>query len=477
MSDNKNTGWGELFSGENRLRIAVLIGGVGIHAINVFISGTLLPSVVADIGGLDLFAWNTTLFIVASIIASIFAAIRPFGLGPRNNYLIAATMFGLGSLMCGVAPNMWVMLAGRAVQGFGAGLLGALTYAMIRVIFPQHLWPRAMGLLSGVWGVSTLVGPAIGGVFAEFDAWRWAFLVLVPFAVMLGVLALRVIPKTSAESGVVALPVLQIVLLIGAIVAISVASVVTGNLPLAGGLLLAAVLAIVWLGYAERTSSRRLLPTGAFSAGSLLAPLFVMMLLLQLAITSDVFVPLFLQKLHGQSPLMAGYLVALVAMGWSTGSVVFSGATGERAKLLLVLGPATLTVGGVAMALFIGRVNTGGDFMVMLPIAIALFLMGIGIGSAWPHLLSRMLQAAPKGESDLTSAAITMAQLFASGLGAALGGMIVNLAGITTAVDAPAALPAAYWLFGLFAFVPALALPAAIAVSRSHGDEVAQAAE
>lgn len=464
----EKAGWGELFAGGNGLRIAVLTSGVGLHAINVFITGTLLPSVVGDIGGLELFAWSTTLFIVASIVASIFAAIRPFGIGPRVNYILAALTFGTGSLICGLAPEMWVMLLGRTVQGFGAGLLGALTYAMVRIIFPERLWARGMGLLSSVWGISTLIGPAIGGVFAEFGIWRWAFFVLVPFAILLALLALRVIPRRSDEAGVKNLPALQIVLLIGAVMAISVASVTTGNLLLAAGLTAAAVLGIVWMGRLERRGPRRLLPTGSFTFGSILAPLLLMMLVMQLAITSDVFVPLFLQTLHGQQPLIAGYLVALMSIGWSIGSVTCSGWTGARARALLVAGPTLLSIGAFALALSIGHLNPAGDVMLLAPVGLSLLAVGLGIGSTWPHLLTRLFQAAPEGEKDLTSAAITMVQLFASGLGAALGGVIVNLAGLASSTDPAAALAPAWWLYGLFALVPLIAIPLGLAITRNE---------
>ena len=478
MADEK-AGWPELFSGGNGLRIAVLVSGVGLHAINVFISGTLMPSVVGDIGGIELFAWSTTLFIVASIVASIFAAIRPLGIGPRTNYIIAALTFGAGSLICGLAPEMWVLLLGRTVQGFGAGLLGALTYAMVRIIFPERLWARGMGLLSGVWGISTLVGPAIGGVFAEFGIWRWAFFLLVPFAILLAVLALRVIPRKSDEAGVKNLPALQILLLIGAVMAISVASVTTGNLALAAALTAAAVLGIVWMGRLERRGPHRLLPTGSFSFGSILAPLLLMMLIMQLAITSDVFVPLFLQMLHGQQPLIAGYLVALMAVGWSTGSVVCSGWTGARARTLLVAGPTLLSLGAIGLALTIGHLNVQGDMLLLLvPVGLSLLAMGLGIGSTWPHLLTRLFQAAPEGEKDLTSAAITMVQLFASGLGAAVGGVIVNLAGLSAAGEAGDALAPAWWLYGLFALVPLLAIPLGLSIARGETARgQAQAAE
>src|SRR5690606_21066020 len=204
-----SSGWREMFRGGRGLAAIVLMSGVALQAMETFIVSTLLPSVVGDIGGLELFAWNTTVFIVASIVAAIFAAIRPFGLGPRGSYILAAMGFALGSLICGLAPVMEVMLIGRAVQGFGAGLLTAMSYAMIRLVFPQHLWGRGFALISSVWGVSTLIGPAVGGVFATFDAWRWAFLILVPSAGLLGLLALRAIPSRSDESGMQAVPVLQ----------------------------------------------------------------------------------------------------------------------------------------------------------------------------------------------------------------------------------------------------------------------------
>ncbi|MEO5807770.1 MFS transporter [Devosia sp.] len=458
--------WGDLFRGNNGLRIAVLTGGVGLHAINVLMGETLLPSVVGDIGGLDLFAWNVSIFIVASIIASIFAAIRPFGIGPRSNYILATCAFGLGSLICGLAVNMPIMLVGRAVQGLGAGLLMALSYGMVRLIFPQNLWPRAISLVSGVWGVATLIGPAIGGVFAQLDAWRFAFILLVPLAFILCALSMRVIPRHSDERGVDNVPVLQVGLVVGAVLLISVASVQTANPALALALTLAAVLAIIWLGYAERHSDRRLLPTGTFTAASVIAPLFATMLLLQLSITSDVFVPLFLQRLHAQPPLMAGYLVALLSLGWTTGSMLLSGQTGNNARAVLVGGPIAVGLAAIGLALFMARDNASGDLLLVLPVAASLLLLGLGIGSAWPHLLTRLMAAAPEGEKDITSAAISMVQLFASGFGAALGGTIVNLAGLSEKGSTQGAIHAANWLYSLFALVPIIAIGTALIVVR-----------
>lgn len=462
-----DSSWLDLFRGENGLRVAVLVGGTGLHAVNVFVGATLLPSVVAEIGGLDLFAWNTTLFIVASILASVFAATRPFGIGPRACYVVAASAFGLGSFVCGSAPDMLIMLAGRAIQGFGAGLLVAMGYAMIRVVFPPALWPRAMALISGVWGVATLIGPALGGVFAELGIWRWAFWSLLPFAALLGVLVFRVIPTTSDERGMSKVPGLQILLIVGAVLLVSVASVVVANnTVLAATLVGAAVIAVLGLVAAERRGTRRLLPSGAFHLRTPLSALLIMLLLMPLGVTADVFIPLFLQRLHGMSPLMAGYFVALVALGWTTGSLITSGWTGPRAKTVMVGAPVMMALAMVLVGLLLGQPNPAGDWSILGPMAVALFVMGMGIGSVWPHILTRTLHAAPAGENDLTSAAITMVQLFAGGLGAALAGVTVNLTGLVHAQTPEAAAPAAIWLLCVFALAPLLTAPVALRVSR-----------
>ena len=457
MSSNNN-GWRELIADGNGVKVAVFAGGVALTAIEVYIGSTLMPSVVADIGGLELFAWVTTVFIVASIAASMFAAVRPFGLGPRYNYLIAAAAFALGSLICGLAPSMPVLLVGRAVQGFGGGLLGALTFMMVRLVFPEKLWALAIALASSMWAASTLVGPAIGGIFAEYDAWRWAFFVLLPASALLGLGALRVVPRHSGEAGMTRVPVAQIVLMIVAVLALSVASASVADTALAASLLALALLSIVAVAILERRSRHRLLPTGTFTFGTTLASLFALMVLLQMAIVSDVFIPLFLQRLHGIGPLLAGYMVALLAVGWSGSSMLVAGWTGRRARMVIAWGPVLVLVGLVGLALTVGRVNPGSDLVLLGAIGVSLLLMGIGIGTAWTHLTPRTLQAAPDGEHDVTSAAMNTIQLFGTGMAVALAGLVVNLAGLDA--TAPPVAPA-NWLYGLWIVLPALAVPIA----------------
>ena len=463
MTDKTKNGWRELFS-VGGLAVAVLIGGTALQAMEGFITTAMLPTVVKEIGGLELFAWNTTTFIVASILATLFAALRPASIGPRAGYIIAAASFGVGSLLCGLAPSMWLLLAGRFVQGFGAGLIIAQSFAMLRVVFPERLWTRVMALTSTVWGVATLLGPAVGGTFAQLDIWRWAFLCIVPASALLAFGAWRVLPAASDARPPARLPYKQIVLVTVAVLGISVASLLTDAPIIAGALVILCGVVLVLLGFAETFSRSKLLPSGTFSLHSPMGGLLALLLIIGLAVTSDIFVPLFLQRLHGLPPLWAGYITAFVSAGWSIAAIVCSGWTGPRVRAAIIASPLVLLASTIGLALTVARASTSP--LDLIPTAIALFGLGAGIGMASQHLATRVLAGAPVADNDRTSAALGMVQLFAGGLGAAIGGMAVNAGGLPIAQTVGDVEAAARVLFIVFAVIITIGIPIAILVSR-----------
>lgn len=141
-----------LFLPEHLPATLMLAGGVTLYAVESYIMATIAPSIVRDIGGLALFSWVTSLFVAAAVLGSIFVAMRPRGIGLRSVYVIAALVFGVGSLIAAAAPSMPVVLIGRAVQGLGTGALAALGYAFIRFVYPEPLWPKASTLYAAIWG-------------------------------------------------------------------------------------------------------------------------------------------------------------------------------------------------------------------------------------------------------------------------------------------------------------------------------------
>ena len=453
----QDSSWGELLLGKNATRSIALSGGIALYATNTYIATTILPSVVAEIGGLELYAWSTTLYVVASILGSALTSKLLQHTGPRLAYTLATLIFMVGVLICALAPSMPVMLAGRLIQGLGGGVLLALCYSMIQLVFEERLWPRAMALVSGMWGVATLVGPAVGGVFAEMDAWRMAFGVMVLVSLAYIALTHRALPPRDSEAvASTRLPVVQLVLLAAAVLAVcagSVSSLPSWNVL---GIAVCAVLVFMLIRY-ESSASVRLLPKDAFRFSTPLCALYATTCLLVIGMSSEIFMPYFLQHLHGQSPLAAGYMTALMAAGWTVSEILSSGWTGRGPQRAILAGPLFIVIGLVMLAITTPMASLG-EWMQLAPICLGLFLVGFGIGLGWPHLLTRILQVASEQDKDTAAASITTLQLFAMAMGAALAGVISNVAGINDATGNAGIANAALWLFGLFTVAPVLAL-------------------
>ena len=458
-------GWGELLGGRNGVYALALAGGVTLHAVNIYIATTVTPTVVAEIGGLDFYAWTTTLFVVASILGAALTARLLQSAGPRGAYVAATLIFAGGTLVCAFAPSMPVMLVGRSVQGLGGGFLYALAYGLTRLVLPARLWGRAIGLVSAMFGIAALIGPAIGGLFAEYGAWRAAFWSLVPVALLFAAIALAMLPRRSPdrdERSAIALP--QLVLLTAAVLAVSAGSLATSlawNLAgLAAALVLIGLIALV-----ESRATARLLPVGSFSLATPLGAVYLTIALLMLGMQPEVFVPYLLQVLHGQSPLFAGALAALMSIGWTAGSLSSARWQEAHGGRLLVAGPLMVLVGLVLFALFM-PVHGAGDLRLLAALCVGLVLVGFGIGVAWPSLVTRVYRFAPPTEQDLATGGMTTVQLFAIAFGTAGAGMVANFAGIVDPGGIAGASRAALWLAGVFAVAPVLTVLMAARLGR-----------
>jgi MFS family permease len=446
-------GWSELVRGGNAGRTSVVGGGMIIHALSTFIVTTILPSVVHDIGGLRYFAWSTVLYVLGSLLGAALCARVLRGVGVRSAYRIALLGFAAGSVACALAPSTPVLLAGRLVQGLGAGTLSALSFTLVRTLFPERLWPRALSVVSIAWGVATLLGPAVGGVFAQWGAWRaafWTLAVAAPSLLLLVELSLpRDLKRPAPSARGVAF--LSLAILAVSVLAVSAGSTTAEPLWNAGGLVLA-LAGFAVFARREAAGGARILPAGATRPGSPLCAVYGAMVLLMCGVTPEIFVPYFLQTLHGLIPLHAGYLSALMAGGWTLGSVFSSGATSARSRLALTLGPVVQAAGLAALALLMPLAGPAGPDL--LAISGGLVAMGLGIGMTWPHLGARVFGFAQEADRELAGASLTMVVMVGNAFGSAMGGMATNLGGLLVPGGPAGAATASAWLFGLFMLAP-----------------------
>lgn len=454
----------DLFTAGRTPATLLLGAGVGLEALEFYVTTSLMPSMVRDIGGLELLAWTSSLFVAAIVLGSICVVIRPRNVTLNQTYIAGAILFGIGCAVIGLAPNMIVVLIGRAVQGFGAGLLVTMAYSFIRFVYPPGLQNAASAFYSALWGVSVFLGPSMGGMFAEGSHWRWAFLVLIPFAVIMALIAPRGLPVGEDDREPETVPLLQIALVLGAILAVSFAGTAEADVTRAL-LIMMALAAIVALLFQERRASARLFPAQATWLSHPLAKTYLVMFLIIVALNSDIYAPYFLQTLHGVTPLFAGYIVALVALGWTAAGLGTASFTGRRALMSVVAGSALCAASTMTLGLVIGQDNTAGDAALVVAVAALLFGMGAGIGLGWAHLVSLVLTRSDEAEADKASASVNLIQSLGAAFGAAAAGVVANTAGLVDPGGVEGAMRAGFWLYmlmgafglvGLFVAIPLL---------------------
>lgn len=432
MTHDQATGsWRDLLCGRQLGIVTVLAGGVALYATNVYLTTSLLPSAVADIGGERFYAWVTTLYLIASVSAATVVSPLLGRAGPRGAYLLAFGAFAVGTLVCAVAPAMQVMLAGRVIQGAAGGLLAGLAYAVINLSLPQRLWTRVSALTSAMWGVGTFVGPAAGGLFAQFGLWRWAFVSLTLVTLGIAAMVPSVLPRTDSANVAAngrGAPLRSLLILTAAAALVAVAGL-QSSIPAMVGLIAAAAALVILFVVLDRRATASVLPKAVF-AGNPLKWIYLTIAVLAAASMVETFIPFFGQRLGHLIPVAAGFLGATLAFGWTVGEMISASATARTIARVVTIAPVVVAA-GLVLAGALQRDGAGALEIVLWALGFA--VTGAGIGMAWPHLASAAMSlSSDSGESAAAAAAISTVQLIAGAFGAGLAGVLVNLGGSDT---------------------------------------------
>ena len=454
--------WRELLGAKYLGTSVVLAGGVALYATNEFLTISLLPNSVAEIGGSRLYAWVTTLYLVGSVVAATMVNPMLARMGARSSFLMGLAVFAISSLACGAAPNMEVLVAARALQGVAGGLLAGLGYAVINAALPRSLWTRASALVSAMWGVATLIGPATGGLFAQFGLWRWAFVAMAILTALIAMLVPIALPAgrtgPSAETPALRVPVWSLVLIGAAALAVSVAQI-PHNAAATAGLLAAAVVLVGLFAIVDWRMHAAVLPPSVFGPGPL-KWIYLAMGLLMVGAMVDTYVPLFGQRLAHLTPLAAGFLGAALAVGWTVSEIVSASLESPRAIGRVIAVAPVVVASGLALGAVTQRDNASAGTVAAW--VVALLIAGIGIGMAWPHLSVRAMESVnDPAEGGAAAAAINTVQLISAAFGAGLTGVVVNTAKGGDVMEAR-------WLFTVFAALSAAGVAASYGATRGN---------
>lgn len=424
----ETAGWREILGRGHIAPLILVCVGVWLHAADALLITTMMPAIVEGIGGAKLVAWNFALYEVGSITAGAAAGLVALRCGPRVPMALAAGLFAAGCLLSALAPSMAVLLAGRVAQGLGGGGLVSLAFVAVGRLFPGPLMPRAMAAMSLVWGASAFLGPLAGGVFVTYASWRAGF---VFFGLQAAVLALWIgfglriaaAPEAVGPAAPARLPATRLALLAAAILGVAYAGIAAT--PALMALSLGAGLGALVL-FARRdalSGANRLWPRGALDPRTPVGAGLVMVLAMNVGTMGlATYGPLLLDRIHGTSALVAGYVVAAVSIAWTVSAVLVAGAPSQRDPAMIGIGMALVAL---SVALSVHAVPEGP----LVLIAVCAVMEGFGYGMAWTFILRRASALSAPEEVDRLSAALPTIARLGYALGAAAMGIFANRAG------------------------------------------------
>lgn len=454
--------WDELFAPALLSKLAIILLGVWINAADALVTTTIMPSVAADIGGYAAFSWAVAGFLIGSVIASASAGrlAEIFGLGRAS--AVAGLIFAAGCVADALAGGIELFLAGRLVQGMGSGWFSGFAMVAIAQLFPRRQLARVFAIVSGVWGVATLVGPMIGGLLAETGHWRLVFWVFAAQALLFAVLAPRAFGNAEAKAlrGRVPLPQLGFIAL--GIGAIALADRFDNSLAALGTIALGLVVlaGVLWF---DRRAPVPLLPRQASSPLSVIgAGYLAIFALTAVSMPFNIYVPPIVQQLLGLTPLEAGYVVAMSALAWTLAAFAVSNVRDGHERIPVIAG-AAMIAGGVALQALVV------PSMALFAIVGAGVVMGLGFGLSSSLINRRAIIHLTAEEETIGSAALMTMRQVGGAFGAALAGVAANRAGFGEGLTDETAMATASTVFLAVIPIALLGLAAAAVMTRRRG--------
>ena len=456
---DRAAGWRELASPNLLFKLLIILLGVWMNAADTLVTATIQPSVAADLGGYAAFSWAVAGFLIGSVVAGASSGrvAEIFGLGPASSF--AGVVFAIGCAMGAMAPDIWTFLAGRLVQGIGSGWFSGFAMVAIAHLFPERQIARIFAIISGVWGVATVLGPLVGGLFAEAGNWRAVFWIFLAQAVLFAVLAPILFRGARTESHRSSVPVAQLLAVAAGISCIALADMataLTGSLALIfGGF---AVLTLVFP--IDARAKVRLLPHRAGDPRTIIgAGYLALFALAGASMPFTIYVPPVFQQLLGYSPLQAGYVVASFALTWTLFAMPVSNVVSGKERTWIRIGTSLIALAAIGQALAVPTLTLG-------LVALSGALMGAGFGLSTSLTNRLLLRSLLPEDRSIGSAALLTTRQIGGAVGAALAGVIANMVGFASGITDATARGAAHNVF--FAAIPMAVLGAAGAFAMTR---------
>lgn len=409
---------------ERRLVTAALILGMFLAALEATAVGTAMPTAVAELGGVARYSWVFSAYLLTSTtVVPMFGKLADL-YGRRRIYMLSTAVFMAGSALCGLAGTFEQLILFRAIQGLGAGGLMPVSITLVGDIYPLEERGRIQGLFSGVWGISSLVGPAAGGLITDFLSWRWVFYLNIPFGtvsvVMLALFLSERQPRRQHRLDILGTGLLTASVAILLLTLLEGSELFGWSDPRTLALLALAVAGAVAFIAQERRAAEPMLPLELFANRVIAVSSAGSVIIGTLLYCATAFVPMFAQGVLGGTALDAGLTLAPMSIGWPLASVT-------AGWLLLKTGYRPLTIvgglAGFAGALILTTADAqSGRALVMT----AMLVAGLGLGFMSTPYLVAVQNAVPWERRGVATSTVQFFRTIGGAIAVAALGTVLN---------------------------------------------------
>ena len=378
------------------LIIVSLMASLLLAALDSTVVSTAMKSIVNQLQGMQLYSWPFTIYMLSSTVIIPISGSLADIFGRKTIFLVGILTFLAGSALCGMAQSMvWLILC-RGIQGLGGGILTTSVFTIVADLFPPQLRGKYMGIVTSVFGVSSIIGPLIGGLLTDYLSWRWIFYINIPVGIAAIVLILLFMPnfKTEQQRSKIDLPgtVLIILTLVPMLLAFSMAGSIYawGSIQIIGLFVFAAVMLAGFI-VVESKSPNPIIPMSFFKDRAIGVTLIIGFIASGVMFAAAIYIPYFVQGVLGTSATASGAVTIPMTIAVTATSNIIGVFASHRStwfrKLSIV---AFICAAAGSLLLTTMQVNTSYAFVI-----IYMVILGSGLGFTNPIVGANVQNAAP----------------------------------------------------------------------------------